>query len=257
MNRHLKNQENHNVLKRLRRKIRNRTERAIADFHMIEPGDRILIGVSGGADSLSLLQIFTEGFPHTTREFTFIAVHLDPGFDGTDKSKALEKYFQSLHIDYLVEKTDIAAHALDPDAKKNPCFICSLHRRRRIYEIAHQRGYNKIAYGHHKDDIVETLLLNILYGRKIESMNPVQEVFQGNLHIIRPFTYLDEHLLKQFAREMALPVFPKYCPMDGKTRRETVKQLILDLQSLEKNANIKENIYKSLKHVNFGFNKGR
>jgi len=241
----------YNVLKRLRRRIRNRTEKAISDFDMIQPGDRILIGVSGGSDSLALLQMFYEGFPHLYTDFTYIAAYVDPGF-GTD-SRPLKSHLDALGVPLRVVKSNIASQALDPDAKKNPCFICSLYRRREIYRIAHQEKCNKIAYGHHKDDIVETLLLNILFGRKIETMQPVQEIFQGNMFVIRPFTYIDEDLLKQFARELRLPVFPRHCPMDGQSRRDKIKQMIKMLQREEKNANIKENIFNSFYHVNMQF----
>jgi tRNA 2-thiocytidine biosynthesis protein TtcA len=125
-----------------------------------------------------------------------------------------------------------------------------LNRRRKIYEIAHHEGCNKIAYGHHKDDIVETLLINILFGRKIEAMCPVQEVFKGRMHVIRPLMYVEEALLKKFASESGLPDLPRPCPVDGHTRRQKVKDLIAALQKEEKNANITGNIFKSLSHIN-------
>lgn len=248
--------EPYNRLKRLRRTLRNRTEKAIRDFDMIQPGDRVLIGVSGGADSLCLLHLFQAGGLHSLRDCALVAAHVDLGFN--EKGGELASYFEETGVDYRIVQTDIASAALDPEAKKNPCFICSLYRRREIYRIAHETRCNKIAYGHHKDDIVETLLINILYGRKIEAMRPAQEVFEGNMFIIRPFTYIDETTLKQFAREMHFPVFDKHCPVDGHTRRDRVKQIIKDLQREEKNANIKENIFKALRHVNAGYaNPGR
>ncbi|MBN1779569.1 tRNA 2-thiocytidine(32) synthetase TtcA [bacterium] len=243
--------ETFNALKRLRRKLRNRAEKAILDFRMIQPGDRILIAVSGGSDSLSLLQLFCEGFPHVAHDFTFVAVHIDAGFGS--KPNILESHLKNLGVTYRIVQTDIASQALNPHAKKNPCFICSMYRRKRIYEIADEESCSKIATGHHKDDMIETLLLNIFYGRKIEAMAPVQPVFQGNLSIIRPFTYIDEDLIKQFAREMELPVLQKHCPMEGNTRREKIKNLIRDVQRDEKNANIRENIFKSFYHVNIDF----
>ena len=242
-----------NRLKRLRRKIRNRAEKAIHDFNMIQHGDRILLGISGGADSLSLLDFFLHGFPHVTREFSFLAVHVDTGLNRCREK--LQNHFQSLNIDYRIKCTNIVSEALDPRARKNPCFICSMYRRREIYKIAAEEKCNKIAYGHHKDDMIETLLLNILFGRKIEVMNPVQPVFKGNLHIIRPFTYIDESLVKQFAKEAVLPVLPRICPVEGYSRRGRIKKLIRELQREETNANIRENIFKSFYHVNMDFTK--
>jgi tRNA 2-thiocytidine biosynthesis protein TtcA len=124
-----------------------------------------------------------------------------------------------------------------------------MYRRKEIYKIAAGEKCNKIAYGHHQDDIIETLLINILYGRKIGAMNPVQDVFGGKMRIIRPFVYVEEAMLKKFASEAGLPVLPRLCPMDGNTRRQKVKELIRSLQKSEKYANIRKNIFKALQHV--------
>jgi len=230
-------------------------EKAIFDYRMIENGDRILVGVSGGPDSLSLLKLLTGGLVHVTSDFFLTAVHVNLGFKKSEPQgwQTLEFHFQDVGVNYRTVHTRISDRALDPDARKNPCFICSLYRRREVYKVAHEERCNKIAYGHHKDDIVETLLINILYGRKIEAMSPVQEIFQGRMHIIRPFAYIEENLLKKFAKESELPVLPRSCPIDGHTRRQRVKELIASLQENEKNANIRENIFKSLNHVNVAF----
>ena len=226
-------------------------EKAILDYAMIKSGDRILVGVSGGPDSLTLLKLLHDRFIYVKDDFSLFVLHIDLGFQEAEPKSwfRLELYFQELGVDYRIVHTDISSRALDPRARKNPCFICSLNRRRAVYETAHEQGCNKIAYGHHKDDIVETLLINILYGRKIEAMCPVQEIFRGKMHIIRPLTYVEENLLKKFAQESNLPALPRLCPADGKTRRQRVKEIISSLQRSEKNANIRENIFKSLRHV--------
>lgn len=230
--------------------------KALFDYGMIEKGDHILVGISGGADSLSLLKLLSDEFIQTINPFSFVAVHIDIGFQEKDpqKSSLLESYFKKLGVEYRIIHTDIYKHAFDPEAKKNPCFICSMYRRRKIYKTAHHEQCNKIAYGHHRDDVVETLLMNILYGRKIEAMNPVQDVFKGKMRIIRPFTYIEEALLKRFARESELPVLPKLCPMDGSSRRQKVKEMIDRIQAEEEYANIRKNIFWSLTHSD-GFSK--
>ena len=240
---------------RLHKKIRSAMEKAIQEYRMIEDGDRVLIGVSGGPDSLSLLHLLKERQRYADEAHALLAVHIDLGFKQAEPEnwRTLQSHIQDLGVDYRIVHTDISRHALAPDAKKNPCFICSIHRRRKIYELAHREGCNKIAYGHHKDDIVETLLINILFGRKIEAMNPVQEVFKGRMHIIRPLAYVEEELLKKFAREQKLPGLPRLCPADGRTRRQKVKEIIADLQDSEKKANIRENIFKALAHVHVDF----
>jgi tRNA 2-thiocytidine biosynthesis protein TtcA len=235
--------------------IRNRTEKAVLDYGMIRPGDRVLVGVSGGADSLALLRFLKNGFIHVTNDFSLIAVHIDLGFeeDGGKLSENLERLFQALNVEYRIVHTKISRKAFAEDAKKNPCFICSQYRRKTVYETAHKNRCNKIAYGHHKDDIIETLLINILFGRKIEAMHPVQEIFKGKMQIIRPFFYIEEALIKKLALEYRFPQFPRLCPADGTTRRQKIKSIIEKLQSEEKNANIRQNIFKSLFHVNIDF----
>ena len=230
-------------------------EKAILEYRMIERGDRLLIGVSGGPDSLSLLNLLHERCTYGKDDFSITAIHIDLGFEeeGTQAREILENHFQKLGVEYRIIPTEISREALAPDARKNPCFICSHQRRRKVYEATHRENCNKIAYGHHKDDIVETLLINILYGRKIEAMNPVQEVFRGKMHIIRPLVYVEEELLKKYALEKKLPQLPRMCPMDGQTRRQHVKEIIAGLQEQEQNANIRENIFRSLGHVNITF----
>jgi tRNA 2-thiocytidine biosynthesis protein TtcA len=237
---------------RLHRSLKSRMERGIVDFGMIRPGDRIAIGVSGGPDSLSLLNLFLDGFGYVTNDFTLLAVHVDLGFDRPEEKKnrqILESHFQNLRVDYRIVQSRIADEILSPDAKKNPCFLCSLKRRKRIYEIAYEEKCNKIAYGHHQDDIIETLLLNILYGRKIGTMYPVQPIFKNRMMLIRPFVYIKESQIKKFADESRLPELPRLCPMDGNTRRQHVKEMIAVLQKKESHADIRKNIFKSLYHV--------
>jgi len=237
---------------RLHKTIRKRMDKAIVDFGLIEDGDKILIGVSGGPDSLSLLHLLREKQLFGENSFSLAVAHVELGFGekGKPSWQILKDHVENLGLDLHIVHTTIKDIMLDPNARKSPCFICSHNRRRKIYEVAHKIKCNKIAYGHHKDDIIETLLINILYGRKIEAMHPMQEVFQGAMHIIRPLTYVDEEMLKKFAKESALPDLPRLCPLDGNTRRQKIKELIAQLQETEKYANIRENIFKSLFHIN-------
>lgn len=236
-------------------KIRSLAAKAVFEYNMIEDGDRLLLGVSGGPDSLALFELFRNGFADIRRNFRILAVHIDLGFDQPPPANAqvLESHFRSAGVDYRIVRTQIASRALDPAAKKNPCFICSLYRRRAIYEVAREEGCNKIAYGHHRDDIIETLFLNILYDRVIGAMNPVQGLFRNSLFIIRPFLYVDEWLLKNFAEQSGLPRLPRICPMDGKTRREKIKKMIASIQRSEPDLHIRDNIFKSLQHSQDGF----
>lgn len=222
-------------------------EKAIMDYDMIAPGDRLLVGVSGGADSLTLLDLLDSPMIFVP-SFTLQVVHIDPGFDPTCEGyEILKEYLQAGGYDTIMEKTDIGPLSHSDYNRKNPCFLCSRLRRKRIFEIAAERGCNKIAFAHHRDDIVETLLLNMFYAREISTMAPNQGIFAGRLHIIRPLAYLREALVKKYAAERHFPVIENGCPT-GKTSRRLYIKNLLDLLEQE-NKDIRHNIFRSMQHV--------
>jgi len=146
-----------------------------------------------------------------------------------------------------MEKTDIGALAHSDFNKKNPCFLCSRLRRKRIFEIADAEGCNKIAFAHHRDDIIETLLINMFYGREISTMLPNQKIFGGTLHIIRPLAYLKEELVKKYSKERRFPVLKNDCRRAGHQREFMFKNLLNELE--RDNKEIRDNIYKAMSHV--------
>ncbi|MEN6421501.1 MAG: ATP-binding protein [Smithella sp.] len=222
-------------------------ERAVLDYEMIREGDKVLIGVSGGADSLALLDLLDSPMIFVPN-FSFVAVNIDMGFDQTYQAyDALEKYFQEHNYRYVMEKTDIGPLAHSDFNKKNPCFLCSRLRRKRIFEIADAEGCNKIAFAHHRDDIIETLLINMFYGREISTMLPNQKIFGGTLHIIRPLAYLKEELVKKYSKERRFPVLKNDCPTSRTSKRIYVKNLLNELE--RDNKEIRDNIYKAMSHV--------
>jgi tRNA 2-thiocytidine biosynthesis protein TtcA len=222
-------------------------EKAVLDYNMIEEGDRVLVGVSGGADSLALLDLLNTPMVYVP-PFSLIAVNIDPGFDPTytDYDK-LEKYLRENSIDHYMEKTDIGPLSHSDYNKKNPCFLCSRLRRKRIFEVAAERGCTKIAFAHHKDDIIETLLINLFFGREISTMMPQQTIFQGRLHIIRPFAYIGEDLIKKYVKEQRLPSAKNKCPTSNTSRRIYIKKLLKKME--RDNKNVRNNIYKALRHI--------
>ncbi|HOE80574.1 MAG TPA: ATP-binding protein [Smithellaceae bacterium] len=222
-------------------------EKAVMDHRMIEPGDRLLVGVSGGADSFALLDLLDSPMVFVP-DFSMLAVHIDMGFDPEYMAyREIQKYLDDNRYQYVMEKTDIGLLAHSDFNRKNPCFLCSRLRRKRIFEIADRHGCNKIAFAHHRDDIIETLLINMFYGREISTMMPCQSVFGGKLHIIRPLAVLEERLIKKYRHERGLPTFKNACPSSENSRRNYVKKL---LDSLEiDNPNIRHNIYTALGHV--------
>lgn len=222
-------------------------EKAVLDYAMIQEGDRLLLGVSGGADSLVLLDLLDSPMLFVPR-FSFVAVNIDMGFDPTyRKYNKLEKFFQKNNYPYVMDKTDVGSVAHSAANKKNPCFLCSRLRRKRIFEIADAEGCNKIVFAHHRDDIIETLLINMFYGREISTMMPNQSIFGGKLHIIRPLAYLKEEVIKKFSKERRLPVLKNDCPTSRVSKRIYIKKLLSKIE--QDNKEIRENIYKAMSHV--------
>ena len=222
-------------------------EKAVLDYRMIEEGDRVLVGVSGGADSLALLDLLDSQMIFLPN-FSFMPVYIDMGFDPDCLAyQSLEEYFQTHQYPYVIEKTDIGTLSHSEFNRKNPCFLCSRLRRKRIFEIADEKGCNKIAFAHHRDDIIETLLINLFYGREISTMMPNQPIFGGKLHIIRPLAYLSEALVKKYSRERQFTVFKNACPTSENSKRIYVKKLLNELE--RENPAIRHNIAKAMNHV--------
>ena len=214
---------------------------------MIQEGDRLLIGVSGGADSFALLDLLDSPMIFTPN-FSFLAVHIDMGFDESYSAyQKIEQFFHAHRYDYEMEKTDIGILSHSNFNRKNPCFLCSRLRRKRIFEIAEAHDCNKIAFAHHRDDVIETLLINMFYGREISTMMPKQSLFSGKLHLIRPLVYLREELIKKYSREKQFPVMKNLCPSSQSSKRSYVKQLLNELE--RENPDIRHNIFTALNHV--------
>src|SRR5574342_540227 len=212
------------------KEIRSLMGKAIHRYGLIQEGDRILAGVCGGKDSLTLLTLLSERAKRVPIHYELLAVHVDLGFPSSGVDM-LKEFFEAKKLPYHIEATRIAELANGPDNRENPCFLCSWERRKRIFSLAQRFKCNKIAFGHHKDDIIETLLLNIFYSAEISTMLPIQSMFKGKMTIIRPMALIEEKKIERFAREMGLPFGPSGCPSSGKTKRKEIKELI---QTLEK-----------------------
>jgi tRNA 2-thiocytidine biosynthesis protein TtcA len=233
----------------LHRRLRKLFEKAVLDYQMLRAGDRLLVAVSGGADSLSLLTLMCGPKIAVSEDTSLLAVCLDLGFGEPVEEgwRQLERHFQDLGCDYVMERTKIGIRAHREENRKNPCFLCARWRRKRLFEIGDRAGCNKVVMGHHKDDILETFFLNVLFGREISTMVPNQEVFAGKFRIIRPLAYIDEFLLKAFAEESRLPVLPNVCPTNLTSHRSRVKKLLAQLE-LE-HPGTKDNAFKALSNV--------
>ncbi len=226
-------------------------EKAVMDYRMIDKGDRVLVGVSGGADSLALLDLLNTPMVFVP-EFSLVAVYVDPGFEldsaGYDR---LESYLKTEGYDYVLEKTNIGPLSHSDYNKKNPCFLCSRLRRKRLFEIAEEKGCNRVALAHHQDDLIETLLINMFYGREISTMMPDQPIFGGSMHIIRPLAYLQEELIKKYSREREFPIIESSCPTGPVSRRRYIKDLLNQLE--RDNKDIRANLFKAMSHVKMDY----
>jgi tRNA 2-thiocytidine biosynthesis protein TtcA len=214
---------------------------------MLADGDRVLVALSGGKDSLTLMRILDQRRRWAPIRYDLTALYVDPGFPG-GFSAALSHYCHRQGYDFAVEKTDYGLQAHGPENRENPCFLCARLRRKRLFELAHARGCNKVAMGHHKDDIIESFFLNVCYAGEISTMLPAQRFFGGIFDLIRPLAYTDEDTIRRFAAEQELPRFENPCPSARSSRRSEIKEMLARLY--RGNAKVKGNIFRALHHVN-------
>ena len=224
--------------------------KALHTYDMIEDGDRIVVALSGGKDSLTLLWILDERLSRIPIQYELTAVHIDPGFDDSF-SGDLEAYCRERGYRYRIEYTDYGLQGHSPDNRENPCFLCSRLRRKRLFEIAEELGCSKIALGHNKDDLIETLFLNIFYSGEISTMVPTQSFFKGEYTVIRPLALVEKDIIKRFCVKENFPDFENPCPSAGKTKRQEVKEMLEKLYG--SNKKIKGNIFRAMRHVNLDY----
>jgi tRNA 2-thiocytidine biosynthesis protein TtcA len=217
---------------------------------MIADGEKLAVGLSGGKDSLALIWILKNRIRHIPVNYELTAVYIDPGFKG-GFARELVAHCEKLGIELIVEHTDHGLVAHSAENRENPCFLCSRLRRKRLFEIAEGIGAKKIALGHHKDDIIETLFLNMFYSGEISTMSPRQEFFKGAMTIIRPLAFLDEDIIRKFSELMAFPVFVNPCPSARRSKRHAIKKMLTQLY--RSNRKIRGNIFRALHHVRLDY----
>ena len=218
---------------------------AVADYQMLEEGDKILVAVSGGKDSLSLLKLLKYRLEFIPIDIELMAVHIDMGVPDFPVG-ALADYFNQEGLKWHIEKIDILKD--DQEWEDINCFWCSWNRRKTLFQLAQRFGFNKIALGHHMDDIVETMLLNLFYQGEISTMRPLQVLFDGKLTLIRPLAYVEEKNLKRLTEKEHIPDLDRFsCPHNDVSKRKAVKDIIATLGKTT--PGIKKNIFKSLERV--------
>lgn len=202
--------------------------RAVDDYHMIEDGDRIAVGVSGGKDSLALLFALSALSRFYPKHFEVTAITVNMGLSGMDFSP-IAAFCTTHSIPYICVKTEIAKIIFDIRQETNPCSLCAKMRRGVLHDAAKEAGCNKVALGHHADDVVETFMLNLFFEGRIGTFSPVTYLSRRDLTLIRPLLYAREKDIRTFARRAELPVIVSTCPEDHATERENMKHLLQEL----------------------------
>lgn len=219
-------------------------DEGISRYRLIEDGDRIVAAISGGKDSLTMLHFLRElqkreGAPR----FELLAVHIKTDFHCAScvHRQVLTEIFNQLGVKSVIKEISV----LD-EKKTTNCFWCSWNRRKCLFETAQEQGFNKVAFGHHKDDIAETILLNLFYKGEIAGMKPLQELFEGKITIIRPLCLVEEDMIRAFACKEGFPHQLCRCPFGATSKRKTMKELLKRMSESCPDVDIKGNLFSGL-----------
>lgn len=217
--------------------------RAVDDYHMIEENDRIAIGISGGKDSLTLLYGLHGLKRFYPKTFELHAVTVDLGFDNLNL-ESIKTLCEKLEVPYTIVKTDIANIIFHERNESNPCSLCAKMRKGALNEAIKASGCNKVAYAHHKDDVVETMLMSLIYEGRFHTFSPVTYLDRMDLTVIRPLMYMQEADVIGFVNKYEVPIVKSPCPVDGYTKREYIKQLLKTLN--KENPGVKERMFTAI-----------
>lgn len=212
-------------------KLLSRMRAACDDYNMIKSGDRIAVGLSGGKDSTALLAGLARMRDFYPEKFELVALTLDMRFNNEDTDYSeLEKLCESLDVPYIIKRTQLAEVIFDIRKESNPCSLCARMRRGALHDAAKEAGCNKIALGHHLDDLAETFMMNLLNGGTLDCFCPVTYLSRKDITMIRPMIYARESDCARAVRKLELPVVKSKCPNDGVSERQSMKEFLSSLE---------------------------
>ena len=224
-------------------KLMGLVRRCVEDYNMISPGDKVAVGVSGGKDSLVLLQLLAGLRQYSDFELEAITIDMGLGMDYSGVASFCEK----LDVPYTIVHTQIAPIIFDHRKEKNPCSMCSKMRRGALNQAILDRGIRKLALGHHYDDAVETFVMSLIYEGRISCFQPVTDLDRMGVTQIRPMLYIHEKTVDNFASRMELPVVENRCPVDKVTKRQEIKELVFELSKTY--PDLKERIFGAMQRL--------
>lgn len=249
---------------KLQSRLTKRFHKACADYGLVANGDHILIGLSGGKDSLALVELLGKRAQIHVPRFKVTAVHVRvKERDYHSDLSYLEDFCARVRVPLVVRDTEIArkASSLEDAAslysleakgkEKDPCFLCSWYRRKALFDVAQELGCNKIALGHHKDDLIETLLMNLVFQGSIATIPPLLQMEKMPIQMIRPLCLIEEKDLTRYAELSGYEKQVKLCPLEKASSRAEVKELVKQLEGL--NPNVRDSIYGAMENIKEGY----
>ncbi len=226
-------------------KICKKVGKTIHDYQLIENNDRVLVGISGGKDSMILLEALTDRLKHLPIDFELFAIHVSITNIGYKMdTNYLQSFCEELEIPLFLEETEVDL-TLNP--KKTPCFICSWNRRKTIFKKSEELNCNKVALGHQKDDAIQTMLLNMIYHGSFSSLPQKLSMFDGRIQLIRPLLMIPEKELTYYANMRSFNKQERSCPYKNTTRRDSIKELIRQFDKMNRDA--RKNLFRAMDNI--------
>lgn len=230
-------------------RIRSRFLKTVNEYDLIAPSDRILVAVSGGKDSLSLLEMLAWRKKIFSSPLSLFAAHIkSEGIPEVTDIRYLQELCETLQVPFIEKQIQTY---FDSESTKGACYVCSRNRRKELFTLTEKLNCNKIAFGHHRDDIIETLLMNMIHHGAFGSMQVRLEMFRGKFTIIRPLASSTAAELTRYASLRGFPVQTVRCPYEDLSHREEVRKIILEMSKLNKK--VRQNLFRSISHIETGF----